>query len=84
MQSSTPETRKIYNSARWRRIRDRMLKMEPVCRLCKINPSRIIDHITAMGLGGSVWHTDNLQPICDDCDRVKRGKESAEYKRRRS
>ena len=83
MQSSTPETRKIYNSARWRRIRERMLRLEPRCRLCGVNPSRIIDHIIAIGLGGAVWDISNLQPLCDDCDRTKRGQESAEYRKRR-
>lgn len=81
MQSSTPETRKIYNSSRWRLIRSRMLKLEPVCRLCKINPARIIDHIVAIGLGGDIWDTKNLQPLCDECDRIKRGQESQVYRK---
>ena len=59
-----------------------MLKLEPVCRICKVGPSSIIDHTVAIGLGGAIWDTLNLQPICKSCDAEKRGRESQEYRRR--
>ena len=63
--------------AQWRRLRDMVLRREPLCRRCRAEGRRRIatevDHILPLKQGGTNrW--DNLQPLCHSCH-VKKTKE---------
>jgi 5-methylcytosine-specific restriction protein A len=56
-----------------RRLREQLLRDEPLCRLCKlkspprITPATIADHIKSIATGGAVHSLANLQPVCPSC-----------------
>lgn len=61
-------------TAAYRRLRERLLSEEPLCRYCRstglIRGATVLDHIIALSLGG----TDdpaNLAPACTDCNDAK-------------
>jgi 5-methylcytosine-specific restriction protein A len=58
----------------WRKLRQLVLRDEPLCRLCKvagrITPAQEVDHITSRGQGGRTEYV-NLQPLCVECHRTK-------------
>lgn len=57
-----------YYTARWARLRRKVLAKEPMCRACATRgqhaPGEHVDHITPIRQGGDVWSMDNLQPLC--------------------
>lgn len=67
----------LYDTARWDRLRELQLTLEPLCQFCKqsefIVEADIVDHITPHK--GSVelfFDPDNLQSLCKHChDSVK-------------
>ena len=63
--------RKLYSSARWKRIRDWHLTHEPLCRACKergrLEAARIVDHVTPMRRGGDPFDDSNFQSLCRSC-----------------
>lgn len=60
--------------ARWRRIRDRVLLREPVCRRCGA-PATEVDHIVPLRFTRS--HLEhNLQPLCKSCHSSKTARET--------
>lgn len=56
--------RKLYQSARWRKIRAIVLAEEPLCRACRRAASREVDHIVPVANGGAMWDRANLQALC--------------------
>lgn len=61
------------NSARWQRLRARVLAEEPLCRMCN-EPATDVDHIS----GDPSDNTRvNLQPLCHACHSYKTGRERA-------
>ena len=64
--------------ARWQRMREAILALEPLCRPCKqagrVTPATEIDHIIPKARGGTDA-PDNLQPICRDCHKAKTGRD---------
>jgi 5-methylcytosine-specific restriction protein A len=72
---SKPEYAKIYNSHRWRKLREYFIKNNPLCKICKknnrIKESKVVDHIVEIADGGGVWDFSNLQALCDPCHRIK-------------
>lgn len=50
----------------WRKLRERILARDPVCRSCDKRPSSEVDHIVPKAEGGSD-HPDNLQGLCKSC-----------------
>lgn len=56
-----------------RRLREQLLRAEPLCRLCRqknpprITPATIADHILSIAKGGAVHDIDNMQPVCKPC-----------------
>ena len=64
----------FYRSRAWRNIRAYILTIEPVCRMCG-QPATLVDHIQRIKDGGNPLDIANLQPLCDACHNIKRGKE---------
>jgi len=58
-----------------RRLREQLLRQEPLCRLCLANgrliPATIADHITPIAQGGAIHDISNLQPVCAPCHQDK-------------
>lgn len=65
--------RKLYDTARWKRLRLMRLSSEPLCRLCKtrfkrVTPANVCDHIKPHK-GNEVLFYDyaNTQSLCKPC-----------------
>ncbi|KQO06916.1 HNH endonuclease [Sphingomonas sp. Leaf242] len=58
-------------SAAFRRVCERLLTVDPLCRYCRsqgrITAATVTDHIIALALGGTN-DTSNLAPACRDCN----------------
>jgi hypothetical protein len=54
----------------WTPLRRQVLREEPNCRGCS-QPSRVVDHILPVALGGSARARSNLQALCQPCHSVK-------------
>lgn len=70
---------KLYNSARWKAVREKQLKIQPLCEVClnkQINePATQVDHIKAISFGGDPLNLENLQSLCYKCHGKKSRKE---------
>jgi 5-methylcytosine-specific restriction enzyme A len=60
--------------------RKKLLKEEPLCRLCRA-AAVVIDHIKPLAFGGGEERS-NKQSLCKACHDAKTGRESAEGRRR--
>lgn len=67
---------------RHRAWREKILKRDPVCKTCRVNPSRVADHIVPIGEGGSRFSMSNGQGQCNTCHNVKRQEESVRARQR--
>lgn len=61
--------RSPYNNRRWRTLRARFLKANPLCAYCEregtMTPATIADHKTPhRGDPALMWDEGNLQPLC--------------------
>ena len=58
----------IYHTARWKKLRARKAKMNPLCEHCQrygiAKPVEEVDHILSILDGGEIWDIDNLQSLC--------------------
>lgn len=76
---------KLYDSTRWRKIRNSVLNAEPLCRLClksgKETPSSVADHIEPHKNDLALFYNrENLQGICASCHSgIKRMEENHGY-----
>ena len=74
------EDNKFYRRARWIKVRKAHLMQEPLCRECKkrniIKAATVVDHITQIRKGGSMYDHNNLQSLCASCHNSKSGRES--------
>jgi 5-methylcytosine-specific restriction protein A len=71
---------KLYKTARWQRLRRRLLSEHPLCTLCKlqgrITPATVADHIKPhKGNLELFWDEGNLQALCKSCHDSKTAKE---------
>ena len=57
-------------------MRHRILREEPICRLCGIHPSTRVDHVISRADGGSD-ERHNLRGICAMCDKKRIGQQAA-------
>lgn len=62
----------IYNSKRWKNLRDRRLQEDPLCKYCEaagdIVPADTVDHITPhRGNLGLAFDYGNTQSLCKTC-----------------
>ena len=69
----------IYNTRRWRNLRNHFLSKHPLCKLCEekhiYKPATVVDHIIPMANGGDPWREDNLQALCNRCHAIKTNRE---------
>ena len=62
------EARKIYRSARWRIIREFVLKRDGfACQKCNRRSGLEVDHRLPISQGGHPWDPANLQALCRGC-----------------
>ena len=73
--------RKLYDTARWKRLRLMRLSSEPLCRLCKtrfkrVTPANVCDHIKPHK-GNEVLFYDyaNTQSLCKPCHDIHKHRE---------
>lgn len=68
----------VYNSARWKRLRRRFIKANPLCVKCMeeghLVEAEIADHINPLRNGGEPFNWENLQPLC----RMHHGRKTAQ------
>ena len=68
----------LYNTARWDKLREWQLAMEPLCQFCKqqdvVTEADIVDHVIPhKGSVDLFFDPENLQSLCKHChDSVKR------------
>ena len=83
-QSKVANHAKLYNSARWKAVREKQLKIAPMCEACiKKGIDTIatqVDHIKAITWGGSQLDLENLQSLCYSCHGKKSRKEQEALK----
>lgn len=65
----------VYNTSRWRAIRDLVRQRDPVCRMCNVEPTHTIDHIKPIRNGGDAWDMGNMQGLCKRCNISKTSKQ---------
>ena len=53
---------------RWRELRARRLKVEPLCRMCrpKLVIATEVDHVLPVSQGGAKYSFENTQSLCHD------------------
>ncbi len=61
----------VYNSKRWKILRNLILGSEPLCRACKVHFANEVDHIIDIIDGGDCYDYTNLQPLCKPCHSAK-------------
>ncbi len=72
--------RRLYKSARWTRLRQRVLDADPLCRYCLeaeiVEEAKVVDHIRPhKGDPELFWDQDNLQPLCEACHNGRKQRE---------
>lgn len=77
-----PRVQRMYNSKRWREIRQAQLDGEPFCRECRRQGRWVkashADHIEPHnGDEEKFWHGE-LQSLCDSCHTAKTNRERSE------
>lgn len=66
---SNPAYKKLYASARWRRLRQSVLDDQPLCEMCSaagiVTPANVVDHKRPhQGDEELFWDRENLQALC--------------------
>ena len=77
-----PSTTTQGYGAAWRKIRDAVLRDEPLCRACRRSGRTVlatdVDHIVPRRAGGSDKRS-NLQPLCGTCHSAKTAREDGGF-----
>ena len=73
-------SKQLYNTARWQRLRKKVLLVHPLCVECerqgRVTPSTVVDHIVPhKGHLELFWDEGNLQGLCKNCHDSKTTKE---------
>jgi 5-methylcytosine-specific restriction protein A len=76
--------KKLYNSARWQRLRKWFLSKHPLCTECerqtRITPATVVDHIKPhQGDPELFWDENNLQALCKPCHDRKTAREDGRW-----
>jgi 5-methylcytosine-specific restriction endonuclease McrA len=65
----------FYHTNRWRKLRIEHFKINPLCVICnkqnRTTLAKVLDHITPVRLGGSIWDSNNHQGLCESCHNSK-------------
>jgi 5-methylcytosine-specific restriction protein A len=79
--------RRLYNTSRWQKLRDRYAQHQPLCEHClKAGLSVLgdeVDHIREIEDGGDPWGWDNLQHLCTAHHRAKTAREASKRRRKK-
>ena len=67
---SFADSSNFYNSNQWRKLRQMVLRGEPLCRTCG-RAAHDVDHIIPIRKGGARSSLDNLQALCKSCHAKK-------------
>jgi 5-methylcytosine-specific restriction protein A len=71
--------RKLYSTARWRRVRVRIKLRDPLCKVCGNKATEEIDHVVPAKLwvaqGKDFWDEANLQGLCSTDHKKKSARE---------
>jgi 5-methylcytosine-specific restriction protein A len=64
-----PAYKRWYKTARWRRLRERQLHDEPLCRMCRprITPATVCDHEKAHRGDEAQFWAGPFQSLCATC-----------------
>jgi 5-methylcytosine-specific restriction protein A len=66
----------LYNTARWRKLRNKILKESPNCSRCGADANLQVHHRTPpRGDEELFFDENNLTPLCESCHRVATAKE---------
>ena len=74
----------IYNTNRWKKLREEKMKLNPLCEHCSQphDPviATVVDHICPLLVNeGLAYEADNLQSLCDSCHRTKTEADKVNY-----
>ena len=69
--SHAQEYRRLYNTARWSRLRTYQLAHQPLCQICqgagRVTAATVVDHIAPhKGDRNLFFDAANLQSLCDE------------------
>lgn len=76
---------RLYDSVRWRKVRQMVLNEEPLCRMClsikRTTPATVVDHVKPHKNDMNLFYDrDNLQALCAPChDSAKQMQERHGY-----
>lgn len=72
---------RIYNTSKWKKLRLKKLRRNPLCEVCKNTLATEVDHIIPFSKGFTDiqklrlgFDYTNLQSICHECHLAKHGK----------
>jgi 5-methylcytosine-specific restriction endonuclease McrA len=69
----------LYNTARWRKLREKVLQEHPYCSRCGIGKNETSLHVHHIveprGNEDMFFDESNLIPVCDSCHRIITAKE---------
>lgn len=75
------ETRKLYKTARWLRLRDAQLAGQPLCAMCEadgvIRPALVCDHIEPHRGDVDRFWAGPFQSLCIGCHNRRKQREEA-------
>ena len=66
-QKGSGHANRFYNRYSWAYVRDRILKMHPICHRCGESRSEEVHHIMPLIEGGSFYDSANLEALCHRC-----------------
>jgi 5-methylcytosine-specific restriction enzyme A len=68
------------STTKWRKARAAFLAANPLCHEClrrnRTAAATIVDHITPIAEGGSMWNRRNWQSLCQSCSDAKTAQEN--------
>jgi len=79
--SRNKEKGKVYGSARWKKLRLRVLQLQPLCSRClglsRFNPADMVDHTVGFTDKDdpNAWDIKKLYPLCNKCHAIVTEKE---------
>ena len=59
------------STRQWRAVPARVLRRDPMCKICGTKPSTVVDHIIPVSRGGRLLDPTNLQGACFESNSKK-------------